>query len=114
MSAGRGRAFCCCSTHSATAVAHERVQQVLEPAQLGLVGEDDAGERRPADAAGPVDHRVAEVLADAVDDVRRGVQAVDDVVARDGRGAELVQVRERGGLAGADAAGQSEYRDVRS
>ena len=86
------------------------MQQRLEPLQFLEVVEDDGAERRPIDRS-TCDDAFAEVVGDRDDDVGPGEQAVHHGVARHHGGAALVQVRESRGLAGPDAAGETEARD---
>ena len=84
----------------------ERVEQLLEPREPLAVAEHRLGDLRPVGPtvvaedllAEPRDERVADVV------VRRE-QVVDDLVARDRRGAVRAERLERRRLAGADAAG---------
>ena len=82
---------------------HLRMEQLLEPVELGRVVEDDARDRRPIRPT-LADHLLAEALRDLAQNLRIAAeQAVDDLVARSGGGAVTGERLERGALAGADS-----------
>ena len=85
---------------------HPRVQQLLEEVELGAVGEDDLGDPGAVDRAVVREHALAELAHDRLAHLRVGAQEVmDDLVARDGRGARLLEREESLALPGADPAG---------